>query len=337
VHRGSQGSRHLPDRVGLAAGHVEHAGHRVGRLQREQVGAGNIPDMDEVAPLAAVLQHLRRLPGRQGAAEDGRHTGIGGVAGHPRTVDVVVAQGRDRRPARGHGRERQVFLVELGGGVDAAWVGFGLLGHRQRLEVAPAGWAWRLPAAGGQPCLVSGCGAHPAVGLAAVATLAVDDHRAGQQQPVDPAGAAVQRGQQPGGAQGVVAHVVHDVGQVLAQPDHGRLVADRLDAIDGTVQRGPVQVGPEVVDVVAQVVGWAAVGLGVEPVQHPDPVPALGEQVDEMAADEAGTAGDEHLHGAACCGLVRRRSTPGRLHAAYDPVTVSVHDRDDAARPGAPR
>jgi len=89
------------------------------------------------------------------------------------------------------------------------------------------------------------------VGLAAVATLAVDDHRAGKHQPVDPAATAVQRGQQPGRAQGVVAHVIHDIGEVLAQPDHGRLMADRLDAINGTVQRRPVQVGPEVLDVVA--------------------------------------------------------------------------------------
>jgi hypothetical protein len=101
---------------------------------------------------------------------------------------------------------------------------------------------------------------------AAVATLAVDDHRAGQHQPVDPAGAAVQRGQQPGRAQGVVAHIVDDVAEILAQPDHGRLMADRLDPIDRVVQFGPVQVGPEVLDVVAQVVGSPAVGLGMQPV-----------------------------------------------------------------------
>jgi len=70
-------------------------------------------------------------------------------------------------------------------------------------------------------------------------------------QPVDPAATAVQRGQQPGRSQGVVADVVHDVSEILAQPDHGRLMADCLDPVDDIVQFGPVQVGPEVLDVVA--------------------------------------------------------------------------------------
>jgi hypothetical protein len=239
VHRGGQGGGQLPDRVGLAAGHVEHPGHRRGRLQRQQVGAGDVADVDEVAALAAVLQHLWCPPGREGAAEDGRDPGVGGVAGHPRAVDVVVAQRRDHRPARGHRHQRQLLLMQLGGGVDAARVGHHILGHWQRLQVPTATGAGRLEPARFQSRWRSRAGADRTMLEAPVATLAVDHHRAGQQQPVDPAGTPVQRAQQPRGSQGVVAHVVHHVAQVAAQPDHGRLVADRLDPSTALSSSGP--------------------------------------------------------------------------------------------------
>jgi hypothetical protein len=107
-------------------------------------------------------------------------------------------------------------------------------------------------------------------------------------------------GQQGGRAQVVVARELDHVADIAAQADHGRLVADRVDAGKGTVQhrRGPRvgQVGLNVLHVVAQVGGAAGVGPGVEAVEGDDLVAGLGQQVDDVAADEAGPAGDQDTH-----------------------------------------
>jgi hypothetical protein len=138
AHGGGQRCRQLANGVGVPAGHVDGAGDRLGGGQGGQVGHGHVGHVDEVAPLGAVLEHLRGAPGGQGAAEDRGHPGIGGVAGHPGPVDVVVAQGGDRRPAGQGAGGGQLLLVQLGGGVDAARVGRGVLADRHRLQVGAA-------------------------------------------------------------------------------------------------------------------------------------------------------------------------------------------------------
>jgi hypothetical protein len=266
---GRERSRHLADRVGLAAGHVEGAPDGLGRGQGEQVGPGHVGRVDEVAALQAVLEHRRGAPAGQGAAEDGRHPGIGGVAGHPRPVDVVVAQGGHRRPAGQGARGRQVLLVQLGGRIDAAWIQRGVFGDRHRLQVGAAAGTGRLEPAGLQTRPRTGAGPDRPVLAAAVGTLAVDDHRAGQHQPLDPP--TGHGGQQGGGTQVVVAGELDHVAELSAQADHGRLVADRVDAVQGAVQNragGRVgQVGLEMLDVVAEVVGPVGVGTWVQPVE----------------------------------------------------------------------
>jgi hypothetical protein len=121
---------------------------------------------------------------------------------------------------------------------------------------------------------------------------------------------AGQGGQQHGGAEVVVAGEVDHVADVAAQADHGRLVADRVHPVQGAVQgpgRGRIgQVGVEVLDVVAQVAGAAGVGAGVEAVEGDDLVAGLDQQVDEVAADEAGPAGDQDAHGRPGCPGRRR-------------------------------
>jgi hypothetical protein len=68
--------------------------------------------------------------------------------------------------------------------------------------------------------------------VAVVASLAVDDHRAGEHEPVDPT--ACHGLQQYGGAQAVAAHVVVDVVDIHPEADLGRQVDDHVD----TGQRG---------------------------------------------------------------------------------------------------
>ena len=91
-------------------------------------------------------------------------------------------------------------------------------------------------------------------------------------------------GQQAGGEADVVgAGVRHDVTEVDAQPDLGRLVADGLhagqrrlpgfdvSAVTPDVGRRPVEVG-----------GRATMGGGVEGVEHDHFVALLDEQVDDV-------------------------------------------------------
>ncbi len=118
------------------------------RRQGEHVGRGDVGDVHEVAPLAAVLQHPRRLAPFQRGAEDRRDAGVRGVARHPRPVDVVVAQ----RPGSSAGLPRprgdQVLLGGLGGGVGAARVERGVLADESGDQVAAAAGAARLEAPG---------------------------------------------------------------------------------------------------------------------------------------------------------------------------------------------
>src|SRR5207249_3683342 len=110
-------------RPGPAAGHVEGAGGQPRRGQGEDVGPGDIGDVDEVPRLAPVLEDVRGPTGGQGAAEDRRHAGVGRVPGHAGPVDVVVAEGDDGGTGVAAPQAAEVLLVQLGGGVDVAGVG----------------------------------------------------------------------------------------------------------------------------------------------------------------------------------------------------------------------
>src|SRR5581483_7973740 len=106
---------------GQGFGHVEHgvrsaAGDVVGPRadvsgEGEDVGPGDVGDVDEIPRLAPVFEDDRRPPGGEGAAEDRGHTGVRRVPRHPGAVHVVIAQrhhGGARRPAP---QAAEVFLV----------------------------------------------------------------------------------------------------------------------------------------------------------------------------------------------------------------------------------
>jgi hypothetical protein len=82
-------------------------------------------------------------------------------------------------------------------------------------------------------------------------------------------------------------------------------VADRVHAIQDTVQdpsRYRVgQVGVHVLDVLAEVVGPAGVGAWMEAVERDDLVAGLDQEVDQVAADKPGPAGDQDAHGRPEC------------------------------------
>ena len=88
-----EGPGQVADRVGRPAGDVEPPKARRPARQGQHVGPGDIGHVHEVPRLSAVLVDLGSPAGGHCAAEDGGHAGVRRVAGHPRPVDVLVAEG----------------------------------------------------------------------------------------------------------------------------------------------------------------------------------------------------------------------------------------------------
>ena len=77
--------------VSVAAGDVEDAVGDVGG-RGEDVGPGDVVDVDEVHRLRPVAEDQRRLPGGDALHPAHEHLGVDAVDVHPRAVDVEVAQ-----------------------------------------------------------------------------------------------------------------------------------------------------------------------------------------------------------------------------------------------------
>ena len=253
----------------------------------------DVAHVHEVAALAAVLEHARDAAGGERRAEDARDAGVRRVARHPRTVNVVVAQGRDGRAGLARERRGQMLLRDLGGGVHVARVLRRVLRHRLRVERRAANRARRLEAAGVEIVRRARRRPDDPVLRAGVAALAVDDHARGEHEPArEPR--RRQRAQEHGGAEVVVGHVVGDVADVGAEAHHRRLVADRSGAGDRPRGRGGVaDVALEPLGARVEVVRPLAVRGRQQAVEDAHLVPALEQRVDDVGADEAGAAGDE--------------------------------------------
>jgi hypothetical protein len=96
------------------------------------------------------------------------------------------------------------------------------------------------------------------------------------------------------------------VGEVLAQPDHGGLMADgvhtaqRLGHVGRLPQVRPVELHP------LGIRGVGAVGRGQQRVEDAYLVPGVGEGGDDVRADEARASGDQDQHDP----TVRERTRP---------------------------
>ncbi len=103
AHRRGEHLADLQDGAVLAAADVEHLPRRAGMFQREHEGACDIVDVDEVAALAAVLEHHRALPVQEARGEDGEHAGVGIRERLAGPVDIEQPQ-RDAFDAVGRAR-----------------------------------------------------------------------------------------------------------------------------------------------------------------------------------------------------------------------------------------
>ena len=186
--------------------------------------------MDEVTTLAAVLEHARRPFCLKRAPHDARHACVRGIAWHSRSIDVVIAQVDDVGTARAGKAPGQVLLVNLRRGVHVARVEDRLLSDQGRGQSVAAGRAGRLEHAHFEVRFASRSRCDPAMVVARVGALAVDDHARRLDETTGKT-QAVQRFQQRRRPRRVVVHVVHDIVEVHAETHPGRLVADGVDSI----------------------------------------------------------------------------------------------------------
>ena len=175
-----EGLGHPADRGHRAGPHVVRvvASGAVG-VERRREGPRDVVDVDEVAPLPAVLEDPRWLAAVEAGDEASRHPGVGRVARQARSVDVVEPQRHRRRPGLARPRGGQVLLRDLRRRIRVPGVEGGVLADQPRAQGSAAHRTRRLEL----QSLQGFCGPRSwrdhSVLCAGVATLAVDDHRAG--------------------------------------------------------------------------------------------------------------------------------------------------------------
>ena len=238
--------------------------------------------VDEVAGLAS-RPRTPPVAGRlRGGSGTGRDPGVGRVAGHPRSVDVVVAQGGDGDAVRVPKAEQRCSWWSLVAGVHVAGIGRRVLaGGLPRHRSATAGTPGLEPA-GLEVVHGTGGGSDTTVAGAAVGNLAVHHHAAGQHQASREAG--VVQGPQHGGRTGVVVvDVVTHVGEADTEPDPRRLVAHGVDTGDSACPASCPDRGcrHRYSARIRQAVGDAGMRGRVERVQHHDLVTGVEQLLDD--------------------------------------------------------
>ena len=255
--------------------------------------------MDEIPHLAAVLEHLRRLTALERGAEDRRDAGVRRVSGHPGAVDIVIAQPDRRTACLARPRRGVVLLSDLARGVGAPRVQPCGLRDRRPSEDCPTDRARVLEVT----CVQRLCAPRPrglrTVRRTRVATLAVDDHRGREDEPVD--AGRVHAREQRGRAQVVVGCVRRQIGRRDTGSDDGRLMADDVDAPQ-QVAPGPVVGLPHVEAVSAGGCLGRAVRGGVHPVDADHLVALLLQAGSDRRADEASRPGQQDPHRAGAAG-----------------------------------
>ena len=190
----------------------------------------HVADMDEIAPLIAVLEHLGRLAAPQRRDENRGDARIGRVARHAGTVDVVIAQ-RGHRTA---GHRRPVggieFLRHLAAGVSVARI------ERRRFITSAWPSGWPQSGHGGSNCPAASAASLRGAGRTIPCSaqgqpFAIDHHRTRKRQPRN-AGAR-HFGKQHGRTGIVGAGIVRQVVDVDAKPDFRGKMNDGVDACEG--------------------------------------------------------------------------------------------------------
>jgi hypothetical protein len=122
----------------------------------------------------------------------------------------------------------------------------------------------------------------------------------------------------------VLGHVARDLVHRLTDPDLGGEVDDAVDAGEGAIDRVGVENGAvEILGLGVAVAGALTVHLGLERIEHAHAAPVGNQPVDQVGADEPGSAGDQDVslarHQSAECKQGRRRAVARRLTSAPAP------------------
>lgn len=264
-------------------------------LEGENVGAGGVGHMDEIAALAAVFEHLWADAILDLAAELTGDADERRVARHQRPVQVVIAQGRHSGAWVLDGvRLEQHLLVYASDAREPSRADRGVFCEEPSNEFGTADGAAGLEPTGvevfGSPRLGDDS---PMIG-AVVDPVAV--YRRGAASNDASSESHVVKGrQQGGGAEIVLSHVRKKIGKTIAASGAKRLVRNGVDAADGSTDLVDiVDIGPQPLDVDAERCTEGVNGVwGIEP---DDLVTALAEQLNDVSTDKSGCTGDQHTH-----------------------------------------
>ena len=240
---------------------------------------------------------------QQPAAEDRGHARIRVGQRLAVAVDIEEAHRDGRQPVGAPDGEEHLLVVALANGVDRHRPDRLRLIRRQRLQRGAALVAHELPLAAVELLVASHLGCDQAVQRAAVAALAVDRHRRGDEHAAELVAALGDLLEHDRRTHRVDRGVALDRIHRLADADSGREVDDRIDTVHGAGDGVAVaDIADLQLDLGVEIGRALAAGmhLRVEVVQRADGV-ALGQQrIAEMRPDEAGAAGDEDSHCAGC-------------------------------------
>ena len=280
---------------------------------------GLVADVHEVAALAPVLEHQRRLPVPQAGGEDGEHARVRVRQGLARPVDVEQAERAGLHAVGAGDDQRHPLLDVLVEGVDGGEVRRLALRRRHRRE-RPSVGIERIPAVALRP---HGGIERCSVGRD-VAALAVDAHRRGDDHA--PHGAFQELLEQHGRAEVVDRRVAVDLVHALPDAHLGGQMEDAIDVGERVADRSRVAdvAVPEVhpLGQVGRRDGIRPVHLLDQGVQDPH-LGTVGQQGGrQVTSDEACAAGDEiafchdvDVPSPACPGLVRGNGGPaGQAH-----------------------
>src|SRR4051812_47919164 len=101
------------------------------RFSSENIGARDIPNMDEVHRLLAIAEDNRRLPGFQALHPPNQNLGVAPMDIHPISVDIEVSESDVIEPMRVIERPQQSLVERLGSTIERSVV-VGVLPLRRR-------------------------------------------------------------------------------------------------------------------------------------------------------------------------------------------------------------
>lgn len=304
AHVMGEGLGHFEDGEGAGGADVVDAVIGGGVIEGQQVGLDDIGDVGEIAALEAVFVDHGGLAVEQAGRKDGGDAGVGVREGLASAVDVEIAQGHGGDLVGAANGEEHLFVVALVDSVDGSGVdglGFGRGAGGGMLAAAGHG-AVHLPIASGQLGLGAERGVDQAVLGAGVGALAIDGHGGGDDELAGALGGIYDGLQEDGGAVGVDIGIAGDLVHGLAHPDHGGFVEDDIDALQGLGD------GIYIADIAELVLGMGiavsgpgalraqgAVDLRFEVIEDAHGVAGSQQGIDDVRADETGTAGDEDV------------------------------------------